>query len=520
MANDPNWNSVVLAMHMDDVVLADMKGHAVTLNGNISRSAAQAKFGGYSAYCDGNNDYITLASSSDWAFGKDDLTIEFFLYRAGDTTTGTANSAILLDLRIAEPSAQIELHLTGSAHASPQRVVLYVNGSDRLVSASQVTAGFTHVALVRSSGSTKLYLNGTAEGGTYTDANDYASAAMTICGRFAALSADYRSLNGYIDDLRITKGIARYSANFSVPTAAFPNTPPQLSGTVKDSSGSFASRPVIAIPRNRASIAYATISDSISGAFTLPAYDASSHTVIALPIEGDPHWGCTVFSMHMDGANGSTTFTDEKGHSVTPTASTLTTATQKFGTASLSYDGVSAGNLVASSSADFALSGDFTIEGWFKPAADCPTCYALSSNTSFAANAWILEPTHGTNPGKWCFFMHGIAETGRPLVSTSNSLTDAWTHVAITKSGAIYRMFINGICEAMYINAAAMSANSTDAIYVNGGAGRYKGYIDDLRITKGVARYLHDFTPPSSAFPHGVIGGIENALILDNITPV
>lgn len=89
------------------------------------------------------------------------------------------------------------------------------------------------------------------------------------------MGANY--LNGYIDDLRITKGIARYTTDFTVSTEAFPNTPPQLSGTVTDANSNPASRPHCL--RNRADVSYATISDATTGAFTLPAYDASTHTV-------------------------------------------------------------------------------------------------------------------------------------------------------------------------------------------------------------------------------------------------
>lgn len=60
MANDPHWNSVVLAMHMDDTGLTDLKGHTVTLVGNAARSATQSKFGGYSAAFDGSGDYLSV----------------------------------------------------------------------------------------------------------------------------------------------------------------------------------------------------------------------------------------------------------------------------------------------------------------------------------------------------------------------------------------------------------------------------------------------------------------------------
>lgn len=282
MANDPYWNSVVLAMHMDDTGLTDLKGHAVTLNGNAARSSAQSKFGGYSAVFDGKDDCFAMASSTDWVFGTGDFTIEFWLYRAGDTVASTVSSGVLLDLRTAEPSAQVELHLTGSTYASPRRVALYVNGADRLVSTSQIGAGFSHIAVARNAGVTKLYINGVAEGGTYTDTNNYAAAPLIVGRRFAAVSSDYRSLNGYIDDLRITKGVSRYTANFTVPAEAFPNTPPQLSGTVKDSSGTPVSRVVRAYRRSDGVIGGSAVSSASDGAFSVSAYDGSSHYVVCL----------------------------------------------------------------------------------------------------------------------------------------------------------------------------------------------------------------------------------------------
>lgn len=83
MAGDPYWNNVVLAMHMDDVGLSDLKGHAVTLNGNAARSSVQSKFGGYSAYFDGVAASSVATTASTDTVLNGDFTIE--LWAKADT---------------------------------------------------------------------------------------------------------------------------------------------------------------------------------------------------------------------------------------------------------------------------------------------------------------------------------------------------------------------------------------------------------------------------------------------------
>jgi hypothetical protein len=78
-----------------------------------------------------------------------------------------------------------------------------------------------HVAVVRSSGTMNFYFDGSAQGSGTADSTNYSGAAGTL--RIGASGAYISDLNGYIDDLRITKGVARYTANFTPPTAAFPN---------------------------------------------------------------------------------------------------------------------------------------------------------------------------------------------------------------------------------------------------------------------------------------------------------
>lgn len=268
MANDPYWNSVVLAMHMDDVALTDVKGHAVTLNGNASRSAAQSKFGGYSAYLDGTGDYITVPSGSDFAFGTGDFTVEFWFMQT------VAANPYLLDFR--PNSTTNGAYVT--TYISAGTVVFFTNSAARITSSAITTGAWYHVAVCRSGTSTRLFLNGTQAGSTYTDSTNYIASPVNI----GASGNGLFPLTGYFDDIRITKGVARYTANFAVPTEAFPNLPMQLSGTVKDSSGNFAARTVRAYKRSTGALSDSDTSSASDGAFTLDAADGTAHYVICL----------------------------------------------------------------------------------------------------------------------------------------------------------------------------------------------------------------------------------------------
>lgn len=268
MAKDPYWNSVVLAMHMDDTGLTDLKGHAVTLTGNVARSSTQSKFGGYSAAFDGSGDLASVESSSDFAFGTGDFTIEFFVRQA------VAGSAVLIDCRPNSSSngAYITMYVDASV------IYLYVSSAVRITGPVVSVGAWHHIALSRSSGSTRLFVDGTQAGATYADATSYISCPVNI----GATGDLVWVLNGHIDDMRITKGVARYTANFAVPTEAFPNRPMQLSGTVKDSSGNFAARTVRAYKRSTGALSDSDTSSASDGAFTLDAADDTAHYVICL----------------------------------------------------------------------------------------------------------------------------------------------------------------------------------------------------------------------------------------------
>jgi hypothetical protein len=96
-----------------------------------------------------------------------------------------------------------------------------VNGSSNLFSTSYSSYynQWVHVAFVRYSGTTKLYLNGAYIAGAADSSNYNGAAGAYDVGRDVDNGA---YLTGYINDLRVTKGIARYTSNFTPPTTAFP----------------------------------------------------------------------------------------------------------------------------------------------------------------------------------------------------------------------------------------------------------------------------------------------------------
>ena len=284
MANDPHWNNVVLAMHMDDAGLTDLKGHAVTLNGSAARSSAQSMFGGYSAVVGGattaNN--ISSPASMDWVMGSGPLTIEFWMYQTAFNGGGQGDILAASGGAFAfNGTTGMHWYVFGTASGVGFQFWTGTGGSQIVMSVP--LSGWHHIAFTHDGVNTaRGFVDGvltnsvTATYGSPTTTPSIAIGAYP--GR--APGATY-AFSGYIDDLRITKGVARYTATFPAPTEAFPNTPPQISGTVKDSTGAFAARTVRAYRRSDGILTGSTTSNGTTGAFTVNAYDGTPHFTTA-----------------------------------------------------------------------------------------------------------------------------------------------------------------------------------------------------------------------------------------------
>jgi hypothetical protein len=173
-----------------------------------------SKFGGGSIAFDGSGDYLTSGggTSNLYTFGTGNFTLEGWVYFNVVNAQQT-----IVDFRNSPGDTGGSLYLTNTGSLR-----WYVQASDRIVGGTLSATTWYHFAVCRSETSTKLFINGVQSGSTYTDTFNY------FCGDkrpFVGALSDGTGttyFNGYIDDLRITKGYARYTANFTPPTAPFP----------------------------------------------------------------------------------------------------------------------------------------------------------------------------------------------------------------------------------------------------------------------------------------------------------
>jgi hypothetical protein len=186
--------------------------------GNAQVSTTQAKFGTTSMYFDGTGDYLITPSSTSSPIQSfsfpGDYTIECWV-----RTSSFSTDQGIFDTRNSGVST---LGVTVFFDTN-SKINLFMNGLTRITSStSYSTNTWYHIALVRSGSTNTLYVDGTSVG-TYTFSSSLTDNSLTVGSvvNFRDTTSTYH-FNGYMDDLRITKGYARYTTTFTPPTAAFP----------------------------------------------------------------------------------------------------------------------------------------------------------------------------------------------------------------------------------------------------------------------------------------------------------
>ena len=417
-------NTSLLTCQSNRFIDNSTNAFAITPNGDVSVQAFSpfnptaswsAATNGGSGYFDGSGDYLTTTTSSAFDLSSGDWTIQGWYY---PTAYSAGNNVVAYVGTSAGDKIVIATIGTGGG------LYYLLNGSVVITGGSAPLNAWSFFALVKSGGTTTLYINGVSQG-TTTSVPTSSNKSLNLGSDAGA--APYQ---GYIADFRILKG----TANTAVPTA-----------------------PLTAI----------TNTSLLTNFTNAGIYDATS-----------------------------------KNDLETVGNAQISTAQSKFGGSSMAFDG--SGDWVqAPNNAIYNLGGgDFTIEFWLY----------VSSNPALAAGI-ATKASNSGNTGWSVIYFPGYVElrsgasTALIQSAASSISTTTWTHVAITRYGTSGKIFINGIQSG----STGTINNFTDSTTVlaigaldttTGWNANYplNGYIDDLRITKGIARYTSNFTPPTTAF--------------------
>jgi hypothetical protein len=188
------------------------EGHTVTANGDAQIDTAQSKFGGASGLFDGTGDYLSVPDDATLQAGTGDFTLDFWLrwnttnlvfptiWDKGYTGTGAL--------------------LVQGSNAATQALTVYMSGSSICTEGSSVSdSSWYHYAIVRNGTSVKIYRDGTETASGTSSVNLNNTTGVAICARNSGPGAN--AVNGWLQELRWSKGAARYTSSFTPATEAY-----------------------------------------------------------------------------------------------------------------------------------------------------------------------------------------------------------------------------------------------------------------------------------------------------------
>lgn len=236
---DPSFSSVKSLMHFNgadaSTTFTDVIGLTWTANGAAQIDTAQSKFGGASGAFDGSTAYLSTPASTSLQFPAD-LTFECWIRLSAYSVSygGGYYAEVMSCYQVAGfPNDGYQFRIDGNASAWTSFVV-YTGAHSLIYSHTFALNTWYHLAFSRASGVARAFVDGTQIGSSLSNSDAF---VPTVPGpvwigklNIGGIAAWFP---GWIDDLRITKGVARYTANFAVPTAAFEDSY-TLAGTFAD----------------------------------------------------------------------------------------------------------------------------------------------------------------------------------------------------------------------------------------------------------------------------------------------
>lgn len=251
--------------------------------------------------------------------------------------------------------------------------------------------------------------------------------------------------------------------------------------------------------------------DSSSGIWSLDQQISRQRTGL-WPTLGDPYFDYVTLLLHCEGAHGATQITDSSSY--TPSA-TFTRAgnaivsnlQKRFGNTSIYCDG--SGDYFTSpylSRYTFG-SGNFTIEiSFYAIANGYASILDIWSATSDFYQSWTIDVSPATGYISFIADLGSLGDINMFQISNAYSL-NTWVDIAITRNADTWRLFVNGILKSTYTSAPSATMDpGAGALSVGGLDGRtdysFAGYVDQVRITKGICRYETDYVVSGSPFPN------------------
>jgi hypothetical protein len=391
---------------------------------------------GGSGYFDGSGDYLVSPSSTQYGLSTEDFTIESYFYFTGVNDSVYEYDPII-DFRTGPTDTKPSIWVRHANSASGAGYIRFLIGTSVILDSQIRPVPYTwyHVAVSRNSGNCKLFVNG-IEVASATNTTDLGLSNDIAIGTAGDARGNSNfSFNGYLSNIRVIKGTGLYTSNFTPPTD-----------------------PLTAV--------------------------ANTGLLLKFTNAG---------------------IYDESGKSLLETvgAATVGTSVSKYGDGSIDLTGSSAELILDVPDPELVnfRSGDFTVEAWIYPTrvnGDEDGIVALYEYQS-DKRSWYIALDNSQLEIRWSTSGTSATQTLNSSVGTFSA--NQWYHVAMVRSGGTVTGYVNG--------SSVLSGSITGSLFFDTAGtvrvGRigtattsyFPGYIEDLRITKGLARYTANFTPPT-----------------------
>jgi hypothetical protein len=477
-ASDPFWSQVTLLMPMsgadESIIFTDESdldhAFARTLLPTID-TATDPYSDGLGAYEQLLNNGQTISTPylvNDFDWFLEDHTIEAWVYTGEadwSSWTGANGASHLIGHR--NPTGINDVwsfgpYYNGTGAGGGRLMFYYFNGSQQFIIGTTALPESTwiHVAMTHraSDGRIQLFVDGVLE--TTTPASPVVTGTPTAAPSdpLTIGAANSASFKGNTADVRITKGVNRYTGNFTPPTARFPTTG--------------------------------------------PATD-----ILFTNVE--------LLVRSVDATNGQITFTDdsESARTLTRQGDTIYNNAQiKFNSdPTMLFDGSGDDWVSVPDSADLSFADrtvELCIEAWIYITDTTSTCTVINGRDGGSAEEWTFRTNAGAT-ASMSFLVWGSGVNRLNVASAAVITQDTWHHVAVTRKNVagdgVGQMYVNGVASGVPVTQTIDGTNNTGPYQIGHNAFNntrdFVGHIDSVRVTRGDIRYDGDFTAPTTPFP-------------------